>query len=628
LGTPGIQIQIGGRGGGFDTIAIGAPQNTAQQANNAPVDPEKRIRLEGHVLSAAGEPLRKATVTLLPGNVPNLPNLPAGVSLTQIRFNGAQAQSVSTDENGVFVIDNVTPGTFQLMADRNGFVPQRYGSRNLNSPGTPLTLKEGDRLTKLDIVMTPQAVITGRVLDQDGDPVPNIQVQASRYAFTGGQRQLRTEGVNATTDFRGDYTISGLLPGRYYLRATVQTQQQTPNVTNVTTFFPSSLDLRGSAAVDVGAGAEMAGMTIRLRREKVYSIRGTTISADTGAPISGVSVLLVAPETSLAGNSSPLAGLLNNQVQSDREGKFEIRGVIPGSYTLSGSQGSTMMISAGGAGGGTMVFRTAVAAVRADAPAVPNASGRIPVNVGAEDANVVLPLGVGATITGTVSVEGGSLEEMNKGMSPPRQVVEGIPAAALGPNVRLIPTQGVGVNTPSSAVETNGSFSLTGAAPGVYYIALNGIPDGYYVKSMTFSGQDITRTTLDFSGGGGKLDITLAKGLGEISGMVTDSQGRPLTGVNVSLWPEAPTQANATGGVRTATTDQSGAYKFTSTIPGEYRLAAFEELPDAGLAQYAPFLNGFTSVSSTVKLAANGSQSSQLKPVSRDKIQAEFAKLP
>ena len=49
----------------------------------------------------------------------------------------------------------------------------RYGARTEGSPAVPLTFAAGDDKKSLEIKMTPQGVITGRVIDQDGDPIVN-----------------------------------------------------------------------------------------------------------------------------------------------------------------------------------------------------------------------------------------------------------------------------------------------------------------------------------------------------------------------------------------------------------------------------------------------------------------------
>src|SRR5437762_2424721 len=47
----------------------------------------------------------------------------------------------------------------------------------------------------LEIKMTPQGVIIGRVIDQDGDPIANAQIAVARYGYDGGRRALIPAGV-------------------------------------------------------------------------------------------------------------------------------------------------------------------------------------------------------------------------------------------------------------------------------------------------------------------------------------------------------------------------------------------------------------------------------------------------
>lgn len=80
-------------------------------------------------------------------------------------------------------------------------------------------------------------------------------------------------------------------------------------------------------------------------------------------------------------------------------------------------------------------------------------------------------------------------------------------------------------------------------------------------------------------------------------------------------------------GGRPALTDQSGAFKFQSLAPGDYYVAAWDDL-DPGLAQSADFLSHFTSEASSITLAEGGQESRDLKPLPADRVAAEIAKLP
>ena len=63
-----------------------------------------------------------------------------------------------------------------------------------------------------------QVAIAGRVVDEDGDPLAHVHIQALRYAYQDGRRQLVPQKF-AETDDQGYYRIPGLTVGRYQVSA-------------------------------------------------------------------------------------------------------------------------------------------------------------------------------------------------------------------------------------------------------------------------------------------------------------------------------------------------------------------------------------------------------------------------
>src|SRR6266446_4629229 len=152
-------------------------------AAQAPATPSTYGLLEGKVVSLSGEPLRKATLHLraAPGPAaPGIVNTPGQTS----------NYSVPSDATGNFHFDGIEPGRYLLLAERSGFVSQSYGARGPNRAGLPLTVAAGGRLAGLTITMTPQGIISGRVEDEDGDPLTGVQVMVYRLGYQGGQKQF------------------------------------------------------------------------------------------------------------------------------------------------------------------------------------------------------------------------------------------------------------------------------------------------------------------------------------------------------------------------------------------------------------------------------------------------------
>ena len=588
---------------------------------------QKKIRLEGRVTNTSGEPLRKATVRLQSNA--GTPNAPGNTSYSE-----------PVDDEGNFTIEDVRPGSYQLLAERNGYIPQRYGARTIGGTGTVLALTEGTKMTKLVIAMNQQGVIMGRVTDQEGDGVPSIQVRASRYAYVNGQRLLRTEGTGGITDDQGSFRIAGLMPGRYYVLADMrptannnlvnppQPGRVVPATTNVSTYFPNSLDMQGATAFDISVGTESQA-NIRIRRERVFRARGTVINGATGQPAANALVMVLFPDNVPTMDGISLNNVIANTARADAQGKFDLRNLLPGTHLLRGIVGDTLQIASGN---GVMMM----AMNQGASAATTQASGSTQVTIPNSDVNdMVFQLSGGGELTGALQFENGTLDDLSKDMPAGPQpgllpLPGGTPQPPVRlPNIRVAPTSAVAINGPSTTVNADGTFRVTNVSPARYYVTAANLPQGYYVKSMRFGGTDITRTPLDLTQGGtGQLGITLAKGSGEISGTVSNSKGDPLAGITVSVWPKTPDQSSATGNVRIATTDQNGAFKFTNVAPGDYASAAWEDLPEPGLAQYAPFLAGFSGDAATVKLDANGKATAQTKLISREKASAEFAKLP
>ena len=126
-------------------------------------------------------------------------------------------------------------------------------------------------MTSVDFKLTPHAVVAGRVLDSDGEPVPNVQVSTMLHRYTPRGKQLMQTGGSSTNDL-GEFRIFGIAPGRYYLQATHgmrwdaamdRSARTGPEEGYVPTYFPGTTDPASASMIDVTAGQQLLGLDNR-----------------------------------------------------------------------------------------------------------------------------------------------------------------------------------------------------------------------------------------------------------------------------------------------------------------------------------------------------------------------------
>jgi protocatechuate 3,4-dioxygenase beta subunit len=530
--------------------------------------------VEGHVFSAAtGAPLKKAAVWLETFSPTRGVNGTPSVS----------GPAATTDAAGHFLLDGIEPGTYLLSAQRTGYLDQGYQAREPQVVGPPVKLNAGDRLSDVAFRLTPQSLVYGRITDEDGEAVPNAQVEVLHVSYTGGRRQFaNTAAVTSQDD--GSFVVGNLSPGRYYVSATLRAADvagppmRTPaRESYVTTYFPNTADPGAAQTVDVAAGAEVRGIEVRLRKSRVFHVRGRVINvADRSS--AGRMILHLVPRGETAAPRTDVG------VTAGNDGRFELNGVLPGSYTLE-SDTSLML---------TMVDS------QSDLPRMAaTLVGRVFVNVTDSDVeDIQMPVGEGAKVTGTVT---------------------GVTSAER-PIVTLAPADSGRSGDASAQCGADGTFQLRRLVPGLYSLSV-ALPQGAYVKSVKFAGRDATNAAIDLtSGTGGTLEIAVSKNGGEVRGTAKDGAGESARGATVQIWP-------ADGeGARTVKTDERGVFLFRGLPPAEYRVAAWEDLND-DLAEYPPFRSLFADQSAKVTIAEGAHEAVDLRLIPREATAAQKAKL-
>ena len=132
----------------------------------------------------------------------------------------------TTDNDGRFQIKKIAPGRYSFFATHAGYLTQQYQARGL-SQGAILTLTPGQEVNQALFRLVRAAVVTGRIVDESGEPMAGLVVMAMRKLsaeekeeFSPQGKKVQVVGSSATvTDDRGEYRIFGLKPGEYYVKA-------------------------------------------------------------------------------------------------------------------------------------------------------------------------------------------------------------------------------------------------------------------------------------------------------------------------------------------------------------------------------------------------------------------------
>jgi hypothetical protein len=536
------------------------------------VRPEDKCQLEGTVVNAVtGEPLKKVHLTLRPLGAPN--GVPYGTM---------------TDNAGHFLIDDVDPGRYNFAASRNGFVGQTYSPQGSTSRYAPVALANGQHLKEIVFKLTPQGVISGRILDEDGEPMMNVAVQCMVYGYQRGRRQLMNQGGGSTNDL-GEFRLFGLRPGKYVVSATYQSRDTAPERTvgtaqsvqaaeegYATTYYPNSTSPESASVLEITPGAQISGINMTLARVRTVRIKGH-VSGGAADVKRNINVMLLPRDNSGFGMPRAVARTIDSQ------GNFQLRGVAPGSYILRANYMEENK----------------------------QYSARLPLEVGNSNLEgIELELQAPAEIEGRVVVEeNGDLNGANL------QVF-------LQPKLSL-PMMGGGGAGP---VKNDQTFKLTNVSRDQYDISVFGLPEGFYLKSIRLGEQDVTETGVDFTQGvsGGQMTVLINPNGGQMDGAVQNAKGDPAVGAMVTLIPDAE-HRSISWLYKTANTDQNGHFTIKGVRPGEYKAYAWEDI-EQGAQQDPDFMKPHESAGEAVSIKAGSHEMVQLKAIAADNAGTQAAR--
>ena len=490
---------------------------SAAQSGSSAKQPSSTV--SGQVVQdPGGMPLKKVAISLVPM---------MGGDANQQQYSSA------TDAQGHFQVDGVQPGDYRVTLERNGFVATNRRSRTYSSAS--LSVTAGQDVTGLLFRMLPAGVIQGKIVDEDGDPVPGAQVTATSPTS-------RNNVGNAQTNDLGEYRIAGLPSGEYLVVAVASQRPvligSNPDEARVyaPTFYPGTTDEHQATKIAVHAGDEM-GANFNLISSRTSAVRGS---------VSGL-----APSNQSTGPRFGSQMVTLKGDQEDREfqapiqpnGRFEVTGVLPGIYK------AQVTAKSGGA------WR-------------------------------LLPTGQ------TIEVRGTDVDGVQLAPEPPSQIRGHFRMDSnnsLIPdwtqlNVQIDPDDRDYSDGPAiGKVTKDGSFNVEATA-GTYHIVVTTNSNGeswrdFIVKEVVLNGKDVGDSGFALTGGLTSLEIVASAQGSSIEGNVVDDDGKPVAGVPVVCIPDA-SRRKRRDIFQQVETDRQGHFAIRGLNPGEYQVLTLDDLAD------------------------------------------------
>jgi protocatechuate 3,4-dioxygenase beta subunit len=483
--------------------------------------------LRGHVFAAdTGQPLRKAQVRIMAG---------------EIREN----RMASTDESGAYEFKEVRAGRYTIMASKGSYVNVSYGQQRPTDAAKPLEILDHQTVERVDLMLPRGAIITGRVVDEFGEPASDIQVAMERYQVIQGQRRLFSSGRSVMTNDIGEFRLFGIPPGQYYLSATWRnTSGFNPNLSPSPSertayaplYFPGTMNAAEAQRITVSAAQQIDDLVMALKPIKASRVSGMATGSD-GKPLTPAMIMVM--------QSSAAFGSMVGTTQVRPDGTFTVSGLAPGTYTL----------------------RTQRMGPPVDGPEIAMAT----VTVAGDDiTDVQLVATKPSTLTGRIIVDPAAAS-----LLPRTLAIGAFPASFTG-----MPMP----SPPPARMADDYTFELK-SPPGVMRLSLSSgfgpQATGWSIRSVRLNGVDVTDAGIEFKPNEDitGVEVELTNKVTTVSGTVKTSRGELAKDYTAVVF--AQDKEKWTGNTRYQSAgrpDQDGRFKITGLPPGEYYAVAVDRL--------------------------------------------------
>lgn len=561
------------------TQGLRAGMEMARQMFGAkPVDPDTAGRLSGVVVGPDSRPTQ-ALVRMLSGDGSIVPLMAV------------------TDEAGRYEFDAVPPGTYRVIARGSGTMEAEYGATFTNQTGSWVEVRPRERVEKIDISLPRAAVVSGRVLDEYGEPLEGLNVDIWETRRFGGRLvvQPAISASSATTDDRGYFRLHGLVPGRYYIVASEAADSGPSDAgpaqaiqaslssaismmsmpPRAHAYYPGRATVQDASPVVIDIGVDAHGLDMVFVRAPRATVSGVALGPD-GRPMTATVTLVLSRRS-----GAPLLPAYRTTTGPD--GAFSFEHVVPGEYVLQaagqgpgGPLGALLSSAAAagggiggagvtitGAGGASDVMSTLLTAPAWTADTVPGFATTFVTVSGASLPSVTLQATVGSSLAGRFIFEGSG--------TPPTPE-----AFALG----FVPADSdlARAGVPLARGAADGTFEAFGLVGPMRAVAV-AAPAGWWLKSVTIDGVNAAEHGAAFgtpAQSRRNVEVVFSSARSGVGGRVLNASREPAAAASVLVFPTDWSRwYEGTAFVRQAPVSD-GAFELSALPPGSYYVAAVD----------------------------------------------------
>ena len=512
--------------------------------------------------------------------------------------------SALTDANGNFTFFNVPAGRYELTASKPGYAFGEFGQQRIAGQGRAFVLATGQRDGDVRVPVWKFATVSGTVVDEAGEPVVGIGVQAMPAAPSGARVYVWNAAPKVyRTDDRGIYRISDLVPGDYLLGvppAEIASAAPHPagaaasggSLGYAPAFIPGGAKPATDSLLTLTSGDERSGIDFKLQLVRSHRVAGRVVG---GPPsVGGVRVQIARAADAF------LSDLIVADTLTRADGSFSFEAVVPGEYLMHVFQPSVASTASPFVAEGE-----SPATVRAQRNDTVGWWAAAPVIVSDSDLD-----GVSVPLQPTVRISG---DVVFNGSAPkPRTQELAFMLMPSPPSGRRL--EGLG----RTEVDDRFHFRTMELPAGQYFLRWSsGFAAGWAIESITLDGRDaldqpITLRDGDVSG----VVVTFTDKVSEVTGTVRGADGDVDLSAAVIIVPAEPAlRANygrESPRVRYVRVGHEGRFSVKGLPPGDYLAVAVNDAA-AGHWQTSAVLDRVVRSAAKITVRIGSKQSIDLK---------------